>query len=132
MSETAKIKLTIYGNPVTKKNSQRMVYAKGRIIPLPSAKYLAFEKDAKKQLAEQYKGEPIDYPVNLECKYFMQTRRKCDLVNLLEATQDTLVVAKVIADDNFRIVARVDGSEVLYDKENPRTEILIRELLPFE
>lgn len=117
---------------MTKKNSQRMVYAKGRIIPLPSAKYLAFEKDAKKQLAEQYKGEPIDYPVNLECKYFMQTRRKCDLVNLLEATQDTLVVAKVIADDNFSIVARVDGSEVLYDKENPRTEILIRELLPFE
>lgn len=132
MSETHEIKLTIYGNPVTKKNSQRMVYAKGRIIPLPSAKYLAFEKDAKKQLAEQYKGEPIDYPVNLECKYFMQTRRKCDLVNLLEATQDTLVVAKVIADDNFSIVARVDGSEVLYDKESPRTEIVIRELLPFE
>ena len=132
MSETREIKLTIYGNPVTKKNSQRMVYAKGRIIPLPSAKYSAFEKDAKKQLVEQYKGEPIDYPVNLECKYFMQTRRKCDLVNLLEATQDTLIVAKVIADDNFSIVARVDGSEVLYDKENPRTEIVIRELLPFE
>lgn len=132
MSETTTIKLTIYGNPVTKKNSQRMVYAKGRIIPLPSAKYSAFEKDAKKQLAEQYKGEPIDYPVNLECKYFMQTRRKCDLVNLLEATQDTLIVAKVIADDNFSIVARVDGSEVLYDKEIPRTEIVIRELLPFE
>lgn len=36
--------------------------------------------------------------------------------------------AKILADDNNTIIARVDGSRVLYDKENPRTEIIIQEL----
>lgn len=55
----------------------------------------------------------------------MQTRRKVDLVNLLEATLDVLVHYGVIADDNNSVVASVDGSRVLYDKARPRVEIEI-------
>lgn len=33
--------------------------------------------------------------------------------------------AEILADDNRNIVASVDGSVVLYDKENPRTEVTI-------
>jgi Holliday junction resolvase RusA-like endonuclease len=58
----------------------------------------------------------------------MPTRRRVDLTNLLEAAHDTLVAAKILADDNNTIIASVDGSRVLYDKENPRTEIIIQEL----
>ena len=46
----------------------------------------------------------------------------------MEAAHDTLVAAKILADDNNTIIASVDGSRVLYDKENPRTEIFIEEL----
>jgi hypothetical protein len=42
------------------------------------------------------------------------------------------VKAKVIADDNYKIVARLNDSRVDYDKANPRVEITISELLPFE
>jgi hypothetical protein len=53
----------------------------------------------------------------------MPTRRKVDLVNLLEATCDILVKFGVLKDDSSDIVAAHDGSRVLYDKERPRAEI---------
>ena len=55
----------------------------------------------------------------------MPTRRIVDLVGLLQAVDDILVHYNVIKDDNSRIVQSHDGSRVLYDKGNPRTEIYI-------
>ena len=55
----------------------------------------------------------------------MPTRRRVDLVNLLEATDDVLVHYGVLEDDNSNIIVSHDGSRVFYDKENPRTEIYI-------
>ena len=53
----------------------------------------------------------------------MKTKRRVDLTNLLEAVDDMLVKAGVLADDNRDIVAGHDGSRVYYDKDNPRIEI---------
>ena len=76
-------------------------------------------------------GLPAD-PINTRCNvcalYYMPTHRRVDLLNLLEATLDILVDAGILEDDNSNIVAGHDGSRVLYDKENPRTEITITEL----
>ena len=58
----------------------------------------------------------------------MPTRRRCDLANHIEAIHDILVKAKILADDNYTIIASVDGSRVLCDKANPRTEIFIEEM----
>lgn len=58
----------------------------------------------------------------------MPTRRRCDLPNHIEAIHDILVKANILADDNYTIIASVDGSRVMYDKENPRTEIFIEEM----
>jgi Holliday junction resolvase RusA-like endonuclease len=55
----------------------------------------------------------------------MPTKRRVDLVNLQESTLDVLVAYGIIADDNSNIVASMDGSRVLYDKQSPRTEIYI-------
>ena len=41
---------------------------------------------------------------------------------------DILVLAGVLADDNSSIAVAHDGSRVLYDKDEPRTEITITEL----
>ena len=49
------------------------------------------------------------------------------MVNLLQAVDDILVEAGILADDNYCIVAGHDGSRVYYDKQNPRTEIGIEE-----
>ena len=47
--------------------------------------------------------------------------------NLLSATCDILVAAGVIKDDDFNVVASMDGSRVRFDNNNPRVEIEIEE-----
>lgn len=117
------MKITIPINPVTKKNHGNIVMIKGRPIMLPSKPYLEYEKKCKQYIPTLEK--PIDYPINLKCTYYMETRRRTDLNNLLQATTDILVKYKVLEDDNYNIVASFDGTRAYYDKENPRVEIEI-------
>ena len=116
------MKFTIEIPPTTKKNSNRIVKAKGHYMVLPSKRFVDFEKACKEFIPVT---ETIDYPVNVECIYYMPTRRRVDLVNLEEATLDILVKYKVLSDDNSTIVVSMDGSQVFYDKDRPRTEITI-------
>jgi Holliday junction resolvase RusA-like endonuclease len=125
------MKLTIYGNPVTKKNSQRILYKFtkfGRKTPFiaPSKAYVDYETDCLRQIKRPH--SPISARVNVRCVYYMKTARRVDLANLIEATTDILVKARVLEDDNSRIVAAHDGSRVELDREKPRVEIWIEEM----
>lgn len=114
--------------PITKKNSQRILKNRftGKMFIAPSEQYKDYETKALWLIPKPLpKHMPIAYPVNVKCLFYMPTRRKCDLTNLLEAIDDILVKAGVIADDNYTIIESHDGSRVYYDKENPRTEVYI-------
>lgn len=117
------MKITIPIEPVTKKNHSQVVMIKGRPIVLPSKPYQEYEKKCKPYIPKIEK--PIDFPINLECHFYKGTHRKCDITNLLQAVCDILVKYKFIEDDNYSIIASMDGTRVFYDKENPRTEIYI-------
>lgn len=117
------MKITIPIEPVTKKNHSQVVMIKGRPIVLPSKPYQEYEKKCKPYIPKIEK--PIDFPINLECHFYKGTHRKCDITNLLQAVCDILVKYKFIEDDNYSIIASMDGTKVFYDKENPRTEIYI-------
>lgn len=114
--------------PITKKNSMRMVtnHKTGKMFPMPSKAFVDYQAAASYYL-QPLPEKPIDTPVSIACEYWMPTRRQVDLTNLLEATHDILVKCGVLADDNCKIVVSVDGSRVHYDKNNPRTEITIKE-----
>ena len=123
--------LTLYGNPVTKKNSQRILYKftkLGRKTPFiaPSKAYMDYETDCLRQIKRPH--IPISARVNVRCVYYMKTARRVDLANLIEATTDILVKARVLEDDNSKIVAAHDGSRVELDRKNPRVEIEIEEM----
>lgn len=113
----------IYGTPITKKNSQRIVTLHGHACIIPSKQYKEYEAEALRTLKPPV--EPIAHRVNMKCEYYMPTKRRVDLANLISASCDILVKAKVILDDNSNIVVGHDGSRVYYDKENPRAEITI-------
>lgn len=117
------IKITIPIAPVTKKNHGQIVTMGGKPRLLPSKQYREYEAEVGIFL----KRLEISTPVNLKCLFYMPTRRIVDLVGLLQAADDVLTAYGVILDDNSRIVVSHDGSRVLYDKENPRTEIEITE-----
>lgn len=118
------MKLVIHLPPRTKKNSQRIFRGEnGRTFIAPSKAYKEYEEAAGYFL--RHSDKPITEPINLKAVFYMATRHRVDLVNLEEALCDILVRYKVIEDDNFKIVASMDGSRVAYDPKDPRTEIEI-------
>lgn len=117
----------IPANPATKKNSQNIVRGKnGKPIIVQNKRYKEYEKACKEYVPKL--PEPIDYPVEVSCLYYRKDNRRCDLTNLLAATTDILVKYGVLADDNCKIIASVDGSRVFVDKTMPRTVIRIVEI----
>lgn len=110
--------------PVSKKNSQQIMLNQrsGKPFIMPSKAFKEYETAAMFYVPKWYY---IDYPVNIECHFYMETRRKVDLTNLLEAIDDVMVKAGLLADDNYTVIQSHDGSRVFYDKNRPRTEIRI-------
>ncbi len=117
---------TIPGDPKPKKNSQQLIRAKGRTIPIQSKNYRMFEAGCKDSIPKL--DAPIGCPVNVKMVFFRDTKRRVDLVNLEESICDILVKYGVLQDDCRDIVASMDGSRVYHDKVNPRTVITITEL----
>lgn len=117
------MQFTIPIEPRTKKNSQQICINQytGKPFISPSKKYKEFERAAL-WYVEQI---GIDYPVNVKALFYMKTKRKVDLTNLLEALDDVLVKGGMLVDDNCEIIVAHDGSRVLYDKNNPRIEVCI-------
>lgn len=134
------IRYTIAITPTTKKNHQQMVgigkqcpvcKKKERMLPIQSKQYLQFEKDCAWFLKPK-PTKPIDFPVNICCTFYMKTKRRVDGLNLCAAIDDILVKYHIISDDNRDVVVSHDGSRVTYDKENPRTEIVITTVDDYE
>lgn len=121
--------------PITKKNHQRIRYkwskdketgaAKKTPFIAQSEAYERYEEEAGWFIRGGLKNLKISTPVNVKCTYYMPDKRRVDLTNLLEATDDVLVHYGVLEDDNSRIIVSHDGSRVYIDRANPRTEIEI-------
>ncbi len=126
-AEALPVQITLRGVPHTKKNSQRILRGTGgRRYVAPSETYMEYERACLYQIRRPRRA--IAEPVNVRCLYYMPDRRRVDLVNLLEATDDILVRAGVLADDCVAIVAAHDGSRVLLDRQRPRVEIVIERI----
>lgn len=124
------IHFTIPLNPISKKNSQQIFVNRntGKPFIMPSPKFTEYETAAMYFVPHVWHKAAIDYPVNVKCLFYMNTRRKCDLTNMLEAVDDIMVKAGLLSDDNYTIIESHDGSRVLYDKKNPRTEVFIEKI----
>ena len=119
------MKIVINANPRSKKNSQDIVFNKrtGHRMIIQNKRYTDFEKECKKYIPKLEK--PIDYSINLKCEFYVCDARKRDIANYIEAIQDILVKYNLIEDDNYNIVASLDGCNMQIDRENPRIEIEI-------
>lgn len=126
------IEFTVPVKPATKKNSGQIVMRGKDPVLLPSKTYLKFEKDCLPYFIHVRNAVGlIGYPVNIECRFFTESKRKIDLPNLLNAVDDAMVKAGLILDDNRDIVAGHDNSRVYHDKFNPRIEIKITPIVDY-
>lgn len=116
-------------SPVTKKNHQVIAHNKatGKLFIAQSKQYREYEAKALRFLRPKPKV-PIEKSVEVKCLFYMPTRRKVDLPNLIAAIDDILVKGGILKDDNSNIIVSHDGSRVLYDKNNPRTVVYITEI----
>ena len=123
------IRIIIPTNPRSKKNSQEIVFNKktGKRMVIQNKKYTDFEREWKKYIPV-LREPPIAYKVNLKCKFYVCDARRRDIANYLEAIQDILVKYGLLADDNYNIIASLDGCSMEIDRENPRVEIEIKKL----
>ena len=123
-----KLKITIPLMCRPKKNSQRIIYNKrtNRPMIIQSEQYKEFEQACGYYL-RRYTYR-IKNPINLKCTFYFPDRRKRDTVNMLEAIQDILVKYKVIDDDNYNIVASLDGTRCIYEKDREETIIEIEDI----
>lgn len=127
-----KLKFTIPLPPVTKKNHQQIRENHKTKAPYiaQSDAYRAYEAAAAAIVPREARRE-INYPVNVKAVFYVRTARRVDITNLLSALHDVLVKARVLKDDSSlspKIVVGVDGSRVLVDRKNPRTEVEITEV----
>ena len=120
------MELVLYGRPITKKNSSRII-PKHYPRLIPSKQFVSYEKDCLRQISGKYR-QNISDKCNLKCIYYMPTRHRVDLVNLVVPPCDILVKADGIEDYTFKIIATHDGSYVTYDKNNPRVEITLERI----
>lgn len=119
---------TIYGRPITKKNSQNVV----RGVPLQSRQYKTYESRFHRQIRDMQKKKQvprIEGMVHVKALYWMNNRSGFpDLVGLMQATADLIADNKgkqwIIPNDRF--IRSWDGTRIAgIDKENPRVEITI-------
>lgn len=124
------IEITVPLAPITKKNHQEIMHSSktGKPFVMPSRQYRDYEAAAVWHCKAARVRVPIEDPVEVKCLFYMPTRRRVDLTNLLESIDDVMVKAGVLKDDHSGIIVSHDGSRVLYDKDNPRTEVFIREM----
>lgn len=122
--KVAMMKLIIPVKPRTKKNSQQIMKAGNKRWIGPSKAALAFERQCAWWIKDCYR-QKISEPVNVRVRFFVESKRKVDLTNLLESIDDVLVKYGVLSDDNANIIAGHDGSRVYVDRATPRLEILI-------
>ncbi len=124
---------TIPLDPRTKKNHQ-MIAGSGSRCPYCGKFKKLFIRQGKANQEYTVKAfpylaprppQPIDSPVRVCYRFYMATRRRVDTLNLCAAADELLVEAGILKDDNSSIVVSHDGTRVLYDKHNPRTEIYI-------
>ena len=115
------IYLTLPGSIRSKKNSKR-VYSCGRFKRvLPSKAYEVWEKEARR-CASPGRVHPLTCPVHVTALIFYKGP-KPDLSGCLESVGDCLQ-GIMWADDTQ--IESWDGSRLVHDLKNPRTEVIIK------
>jgi len=123
------MKITLPGSIRSKKNSKIPTIIGGkekprRAIILPSNAYKKWEKEALPEIKAQYPHtEPIISDVHVKAVAYIRGVLP-DLSGMTESVGDCLEKAEVIAND--KQIKSWDGSRVLRDKDNPRTEVEIK------
>jgi Holliday junction resolvase RusA-like endonuclease len=113
------------GETPSKKNN-RIGLRSGKNIP--SEKYRKWLQSQKIELYRQgILRQPIDNPVKISFVFYHKDERTRDTDNQISSILDLLKDAKVIKDDNWKIVKRISAVALLTKEKEPSVNIVISE-----
>jgi len=107
------IHLRIYGQTPSKKSSQQIIVNKKtkRAMLIPNKKYNEWIHSTVRQLKDQKEDkqfETIIKPVAVKCLVYRLTKRKIDMLNMLQSVHDALEAAGIVKNDF--LIESMDGS----------------------
>lgn len=134
------LRLVVRGPPFSFKRAKQVVTVNGHASIGLTTKAKHYMRDAVDQLKRQWCDvfrEPIprDVELNAAIRSYLPTRRTIDASNLYQGVEDAMQAcgpkckpgckmhAAVVTDDVQ--IRTHDGSDRLYDKHNPRVEIVL-------
>jgi len=115
--------IILKGDVPSKKNSKQIFFNRrtGRRFISTSDSYKVWHRQASIQLLKELRR--FDIVNKLVVKFFPSNRRSFDLSNKFESIADLLVDNKIIPDDNYRVLPKVEIQFIEVDRQNPRSEI---------
>ena len=120
------IKFQLKGNTPSKKNSKNIIYAKGRMMVIPSQKHKDWHEE-QMWVMKSLKISLQTKPVMIAMTFFADSKRRGDLDNKAASILDLLTDAGVLEDDDwFHVPNVILNFGGVVDK--PRCEIELTEL----
>lgn len=112
---------TIEGEPASKANSRRLVRLRGRLVPIKSAKAIAYERSVAAQIAPLPYDQRLRGALAMHCRiYYASERPDLDPSLILDGLQGRIY-------DNDRQVREMHLHHHI-DRARPRAEIYLTEL----
>jgi Holliday junction resolvase RusA-like endonuclease len=130
MNEEILFQVVIPGRARILKNSKKLVRPRGsrRMIPVSSDRYKRWELFAQMFIARAFRGKSIDFPVNVEMKFFFKDHQhEPDLSNLYQGVEDILQKCGVLVNDKF--IYSHDGSAKVFGDGAERVEVTVKKFV---
>lgn len=128
-------KLQLWGEPRIKEDSRQVAIDENNVAYIARTmvynKWITRNKQNMKRLFSQKPKLPIDKKVHIQFMFYTKPRRKGfnpSIGDYVSAGIDCLRAIGVLSDVGRKNVVSVDGSRILTDYIEPRTEVWIREV----
>jgi len=126
------MKYIIQGETISKKNSKQIFINKrtGKRFITTSKAYKNWYDSAIKQFLFEYPDiQTYHKRVNVYMTFYRKTKRSFDYNNISQGIMDLLVDIGLLEDDDDKHAVPVFDPNVYIDKDNPRCEITIEEIV---
>jgi len=108
------MKIVLTGRVASKKNSKRLVKVGGRVIPISSKSWKAFEKKALEEIEPQIE-EMLSPPYKVDYVFYMRGKGGTDIDNMMAGIND--IVEKAGAIENDKDILEVKAKKIIQSKD---------------
>ena len=124
-NSSSKIEFSIIGRIPSKKNSRNLFARGSKLFNIPSKRYKEWHDTVSMQLKEIIPDKPLNNVESIYLAFYAPDKRTADMTNKAESIMDLLVDNRIIEDDNWFIIRKMELVFKGIDRVKPRCEVCI-------